>query len=829
MSPSSTRLTEPGWWEDWPWRLIQTNLRERDMEDIDAEGYVESLRKLHATVAMINTSGIVASYPTSLPFHTQSAFLRGDSLATIIEACHGAGIKVIARTDFSKVRLALHELHPEWAYRKADGGIVDEEGDVWVCPSGGYQQECAPQIVEETITDLDVDGIFFNMAGFQTHDYRGIDHGLCHCDACIEGFRSSFGLELPTASDIEDPTCRRYVAFREGVVRSSKERMDAMIRRLRPDLAIDRPTDDGGGFVRQESNTALDRPLPDWQYSASANTKWVVSSLPRTVSSSASVDFVDYPFRHVAVSPERQRLRLAQALANGGGLDYYVIGRLDRRHDRTGAGAVRELFGYHAAHEDEYRDLRSCARVALLTGAHGNADEFRGWFRVLTEYHFLFDVLLIDAATEERLAGYDGVVLPDLQPLSDDAAAQLDRFVKSGGTLVSSGRSGWRDAELEPRDGPALDCLGIERIREIRDMRGAYLRIGRCYSFPRLAGTDLVFLDGQYVDTAYRAQAGSSLLSVIPPGPFGPPERLDLPEATDAPGLTTHPFGSGRGIHVPWNCGALFHRTGHPNTSDFMADVLQRLVAIEPVGGTLSPMVEVTLHERGDGHLLHLVNTSGHFGVSYVEPVAMHGLDVVIPYEGEPAEVTALVAGQPLEWRASDGRLTVSSPRLDLFEAIKIRRRRLPRSGRRSDGSADRACGRRQGDGDRQATPGRSDPRVRRTGSDGALFHRPLGGTVEFGERAAQTIEREFVEELGARLRTTKFLGVLENFFVIEASRDTRWSSSTKAYSRTRPSTSSTRSRRIDGAMGVVTTWRSSDATTPAFVPKGIEVYAQEA
>ena len=221
---------------------------------------------------------------------------------------------------------------------------------------------------------------------------------------------------------------------------------------------------------------------------------------------------------------------------------------------------------------------------------------------------------------------------------------------------------------------PALDCLGIERIREIRDVRGAYLRIGDRDSFPRLAGTDLAFLDGPYVDAEYRPEANRSLLSLIPPGPFGPPERLVLPEVTEAPGLTIHPFGKGRGIHVPWNCGALFHRTGHPNTSDFMADVLERLAELEPVASNLSPMLEVTLHERGDGggHLLHLVNGSGHFGVSYIEPVTMHDLDVVIPYEGELAEVKALVAGQPLEWRASDGRLTVSLPRLDLFEAITI-------------------------------------------------------------------------------------------------------------------------------------------------------------
>jgi len=97
-----------GWWETCPWRLIQTNLREIDMRDIDAERYVASLRSFEATVAMINTSGIVASYPTALEFHTPSRYLQGDDLATIVAACHDAGIKVVARTDFSKVRRALY-------------------------------------------------------------------------------------------------------------------------------------------------------------------------------------------------------------------------------------------------------------------------------------------------------------------------------------------------------------------------------------------------------------------------------------------------------------------------------------------------------------------------------------------------------------------------------------------------------------------------------------------------------------------------------------------------------------------------------------------------
>jgi Hypothetical glycosyl hydrolase 6/Beta-galactosidase trimerisation domain len=667
-------MSRSGWWEGWPWRLVQTNLREVDMADIDAERYVASLEDLGATVAMINTSGIVASYPTALPFHTQSAFLHGDDLSTIVDACHRAGIKVIARTDFSKVRRELYERHPEWASRRADGRIVEEEGDVHVCPSGTYQRKLAPLIVEETITTLDVDGIYFNMAGFQTLDYRGVDHGICRCAACVEGFREMFDLSLPTSRDIADPVFRRYLVFQDRTIRTSKEPMDALIRRLRPDLAIDRPSDDRGGFVRQESSTALDRTPPEWPYSASANTKWVVSSLPRTVSSNSSVDFVDYSVRHVSVSPDRQRLRLAQALANGGGLDHYVIGRLDDRADRSALVGVRDVFRFHAAHEEDYRDLRSCARIALLTGRHGSTDEFRGWFRVLAEHHFLFDTLLIDRVSGSLLSRYAAVIVPDHEPIADDVATSIDRFVEDGGTIVATGRAGWRDAELEPRAQPALACLGIERIREARDdVRGAYLEVDDHTDFPRLADTDLVFLDGMYIDAGYRPGARGRL-RLIPPGPFGPPERCVLPAATGEPGLVVRPFGAGHALYVPWPCGAMVGRHGQTNTSSFAADVLEHHAGLEPVGGNLPAMVDVTLFERSDGGglLLHLVNGSGAWGGT--PPVTIRDAEVVIPSIGEPSDVTGLVAGRTLDSHATANGLSIRIPELVLFEAIRIER-----------------------------------------------------------------------------------------------------------------------------------------------------------
>src|SRR6476619_6756649 len=47
----------------------------------------------------------------------------------------------------------------------------------------------------------------------------------------------------------------------------------------------------------------------------------------------------------------------------------------------------------------------------------------------------------------------------------------------------------------------------------------------------------------------------------------------------------------------------------------------------------------------------------------------------------------------------------------------------------------------------------------------GQTFYRPLGGSIEFGERSAATVTRELREELDAELTNLSYLGTLENIF----------------------------------------------------------------
>jgi ADP-ribose pyrophosphatase YjhB (NUDIX family) len=47
----------------------------------------------------------------------------------------------------------------------------------------------------------------------------------------------------------------------------------------------------------------------------------------------------------------------------------------------------------------------------------------------------------------------------------------------------------------------------------------------------------------------------------------------------------------------------------------------------------------------------------------------------------------------------------------------------------------------------------------------GEKFYRPLGGEIDFGERAEQTARREIREEIGAEIEDLKLLFVCENLF----------------------------------------------------------------
>jgi ADP-ribose pyrophosphatase YjhB (NUDIX family) len=108
-------------------------------------------------------------------------------------------------------------------------------------------------------------------------------------------------------------------------------------------------------------------------------------------------------------------------------------------------------------------------------------------------------------------------------------------------------------------------------------------------------------------------------------------------------------------------------------------------------------------------------------------------------------------------------------------------------------------------------------------GPDGPPFHRPLGGHVEFGEYARQTVHREFAEEIGQSLTDMRLLGVLENIF--------EWLGSTQheivfvfAAAFADPAAYEIAEQRIrDDTTGETRViWRPDEAVSPPMYPEGV-------
>ena len=660
------------WWKNYPWRMIQTNLREIDMLNISAEQFVKDLLDFKANVVLLNAAGIIASYPTELPLHYQSPYLKGDSLRRIVEACHENGIRVLARTDFSKVRKSLYEQHPEWAFRTKEDQIMEYNGDVQVCINGDYQQRYAFEILREMFDKIPFDGLFCNMGGFQTRDYDFKDYGNCHCENCRSKFREMYGLELPETEDLKDPVYGRYLKFQERILKEYRERIVAFVKGISPDLCFD-----DEAYARIEAATEYKLRLPHWQYHASSNCRVILGDgTSDIICSNTSVDYIGYSLRHVAVSPALQELRLWQNLTNLGALDYYLIGRLDNHLDRSGFKRIKKVFAFHAEHEQAYLGLKSKAEV-LMKRTHRwvASPEEKGWIRTLTECHIPFAEILPTEFADVSLSRYRLLILPDIKSVTKEEAKQIDEYIKEGGRVIATGETGLYDPYTGLRETQILDCLGVTKIAGIRkDMLSSMFLIEEKdkESFPSFTDTDVVPVGELMVYNEISAEA-ERYLKLIPPHSYGPPERCYFTEVTQIPGVTRYSYGKGFSVYIPWLPGTFYNLGGHSNTFLFMKDVLQKLCKVRSIAPDLNPMVEVSLAGRSNGELfVQLVNNSGCFGLSFFDPIPMYGCRLEIPSGQPPKAIISLKSGKSIPFEYRDSLIHLELEELTEYEAVTI-------------------------------------------------------------------------------------------------------------------------------------------------------------
>ena len=643
------------WWKDYQWRVVQTNMRQIDIKDFDPQKYVEDVKALCGNTVMVSFGGTLANYPSSIPSHYINPDLCGDPLSALVEKCHENGIKVIARTDFSKMHESVFSRHPEWAYREDNGEALESSGYYSTCQNSGFQKEFMDSVITEIIKRYPVDGIYCNMSSFMVVDYNLRLHGPCHCQECRKAFKEMSGFDIPEKdvpfASVKDPRVAAYQVFKSRVTSTQKKRVENLIHSLNQNVAycsVD--------YIRLESNTELGRNQLPWQYSAASNIRIVKGSGKE--GENASVDMMGFSARFASVSPSLHEYRLWQTLASFGGLDFFTMGRLDNREDKSAYERVRKVFQFASKHEKTYSGYKNHGDILLVRDSYNiPSPEERGWVRYLTELHFPFSEALTQAFSSLDLSQYSLVILPDKARFSNEVSEKIDRYVENGGNIILSGKAS-----------SSLVSSGVEEGSFV-EAEGAYVKLSS--SLPSLGSRYLIPVGKGYFDI--KTKTADCNGSVMPPQPFGPPEVcFSMEKETSVPGYTINAWGKGKVIRVPWQMGSMYYNEGYDLWLLFAKALLEDLLGRKSLSDSLSPMVQVTLGKKEGKTMVQFVNGSGHFGNSYFDPVKMENLEVEIPWEGEKAICRSLYKDDNVMFEKKEKSLKLTVKELGFYEAIEV-------------------------------------------------------------------------------------------------------------------------------------------------------------
>ncbi|WP_158241500.1 alpha-amylase family protein [Novosphingobium sp. TH158] len=672
------------WWEQ-PYRIVQTNLRLIDAS-LDPASLARQARDFGASAITFNVGGIYAFYPTELPLHARNPYITGDLTGEMLAAARREGLRMVGRFDLSKGTKLAYDAHPEWFVHNRAGEPQEYNGTYQACVNGGWAKDYALQILREGISRYDLDGAFFNMTGYQPVDYSGRNRGMCHCANCQSAFAGMFGRELPEREDFSDPAYADYILFKRRTSQAAAQNIYDTVKQLRPSTGIMGNGKGACDFMRLEIQRAVSRPAPEWPHQPGELARWGAAIGRGRAYSCASTNFLDYQWRYASETSHNHMLRFGQQIANGAQIDYYLLGLFDQPN-REPLEPVHRFMEWHKANGEHLTGTRSAARVALYhsrtADLHAGATAsgktrnqcFRGAYRLLLEaripFDFVSDEQMEDADIAEQLARYDVIVLPNTACMSDAEAAAFDAYVAAGGTVIATGETGLYDDRGNRRGEFALASFPAGAPREAIAGLETYFAIGEAeLDFPE---TRLAHLDGWYFPAAAKPGA-EAMLSLMPVQQYGPPE-LCFPQdlASAGPGVLTRAHGEGRVVWLPWLPEWLYFRDGLAEHRDLLAQLIKRATRA-PIKLEGAGAIEVTVRDKGDCRMVHLVNYAGQRGSAYEEPPAIAGLRLGVRDVSGTGK--ALVSGAEIASGSVDaeGYCWIDVPPVKYFEVLVLPR-----------------------------------------------------------------------------------------------------------------------------------------------------------
>ena len=684
-----------------PWgrrvrRVGQTNMTEHDPAVMNIEEWADYWHAMNVDVVFVSVTGILAFYPSKVPFHKHGKFLNNrDFFGECAAAAKKRGMRVVARMSPDLNWPDALAAHPEWAMRHKDGSpqLSTEDSRLFkTCMFSTYMDDYVPAIMREVNSLYDVDC-------FYTNGWPPLGNlPECYCAICSK---------LPPSG-----TPAYWRVFTDRVL--------ALWKRY-DEIAKEKKTENfyfanSGGNVRGGPNLAPLGKIVEWfQADNQGRTYedpavWGCSLQGRVCNAvldgkfatnvTAAYSTGNPGWRNGSKTPDEMRMWFNETLASGMAPYCHFVGAEDGfDEDRRWQKVGLDYFGWTARHDAHWATRRSIANIGVVIGQStqllypGPAtmrtrtymhETTQGIYDVLLRGRFAFDYVHEDRLEPERLKKYRALLLPNVAMLSDHQCDQLRDYVRAGGSLIASFETSLYDENLNPRSDFGLASLmGVKKAGDAVGTNGNpyYARIENAQ-----AGKPHEILRG-FVDTNWIPGAQNRvplkpvqrpLLTVVPGFVRYPPELAYPPVPhTDEPAIVLREDGASRMAWLSGDVERTYWITGHGDLLRLLHNAIrwvthdERLISVEGPG-----FIEMFCWETDPGYAIHLLNYSNanafHGWMQSAQPLGEQRVGMKLPAGARVKSVELLRAEKAVPFEQDGQELRMRIPAVGDYEVAAI-------------------------------------------------------------------------------------------------------------------------------------------------------------
>ncbi len=696
-------------WFDKPMRWAQLVLVENDPGNFDPDFWLNYFKEIHADAACLSAGGIVAYYPTDVPFHHRSAWLAdSDPFGYLVKGCRDMNMAVIARTDPHAAWVDMVKAHPDYIAISADGQQRQHwaNPELWVtCALGPYNFDFMTEVHREIMEKYGIDGIFSN---------RWAGHGICYCTHCQKNFGDFSGLELPRSTTkpdeftntkfVLDRSKHVYQVYTDWRIKRLRELWilwDDTIRKVKstsrfiPNGFPDRLVTGANSDIFFTDHQARSGFIPPWSNGKRAKELRATMGM-KPLGGIFSVGLEEANRWKDSVQSEAElRIWVLEGTANN--MRPWFAKFSGVLYDERWLPVVQRLYQWHYENEKYLRNTASLATVAIVYseqteryyGGKPWQQDFdhheNGMYHTLIEAGIPFD-MVNDRLLEPRdLENYQLLILPNIAALSEQQCEKIKAYVANGGNIISTFETSLYDEQAISRSDFGLaDLFGVSYAGEVEGpVQNSYLELHR-----QEDGTFHPVLQGledttRIINGLWRIKVEAKVdfpspLTLIPTYPDLPMEHVyPLKTNTGIRELYLRSYGKGRVAYIPWDIDRTSWQIMNVDHSVLLQNIIRWALGAKPPVTVEGPgVLDVNIWQQKDSMTVHLVNFTNPMMLKgpYREllPAGKQKVEIQIPEGKSVKKVQLLVSRENVDYQINGNSMGLIVDQILDHEVIAI-------------------------------------------------------------------------------------------------------------------------------------------------------------